>query len=534
MGDVQAMSSVLIKNGIIVDGTGSSQYKADIVIKNEIISCIGKNIGGKFDTVIDANGKVVCPGFIDTHSHSDVQILLDPYVEPKVRQGITTEVLGQDGVSTAPIPEKYISPWRKNIAGLDGDSTKLKWDWKDTKGYLKLLEKNKTATNVSYLVPHGNIRMEAVGLENRPLTREDIQKMKDITERELQAGAIGISSGLIYMPCAYSEVNELIEICKVAAEQDKIFVVHQRSEADDIVNSMKEIIKIGRESGVKIHFSHFKVCGKKNWDKVDKMAELLDEAEKEGLRVSYDQYPYSAGSTMLGVVLPGWVHDGGTDKLLKRLEDNDLRKKMIDDIKNGIPGWDNFIDFAGFENIYVTSVKTDKNKDCIGKNLVEIADMRNKDPYNATFDLLYEEENAVGMYDYYGTEEHVIKFLKRREQNVCTDGLLAGKPHPRVYGTFPRILGRYVREKKVLTLEDAIYKMTYKAAKTFNIKDRGVLQVGKKADVVIFSPDTVIDKSTFIDPEQYPEGIDTVIINGNVVLDNGKRSKDLSGSVIRI
>jgi N-acyl-D-amino-acid deacylase len=237
---------------------------------------------------------------------------------------------------------------------------------------------------------------------------------------------------------------------------------------------------------------------------------------------------------MLGVVLPGWVHDGGTDKLLKRLEDNDLRKKMIDDIKNGIPGWDNFIDFAGFENIYVTSVKTDKNKDCIGKNLVEIADMRNKDPYNATFDLLYEEENAVGMYDYYGTEEHVIKFLKRREQNVCTDGLLAGKPHPRVYGTFPRILGRYVREKKVLTLEDAIYKMTYKAAKTFNIKDRGVLQVGKKADVVIFSPDTVIDKSTFIDPEQYPEGIDTVIINGNVVLDNGKRSKDLSGSVIRI
>ncbi len=183
-------------------------------------------------------------------------------------------------------------------------------------------------------------------MKTRPLTREDIQKMKDITERELKAGAIGISSGLIYMPCAYSEVNELIEICKVAAEQDKIFVVHQRSEADDIVNSMKEIIKIGRESGVKIHFSHFKVCGKKNWDKVDKMAELLDEAEKEGLRVSYDQYPYSAGSTMLGVVLPGWVHDGGTDKLLKRLEDNDLRKKMIDDIKNGIPGWDKFHRFC--------------------------------------------------------------------------------------------------------------------------------------------------------------------------------------------
>lgn len=529
------MSNILIKGGIIVDGTGSKPYKADIVIKNDSISCIGNNIEiSNFDTVIDAKGKVVCPGFIDTHSHSDVQILLDPYVEPKVRQGITTEVLGQDGVSIAPVPEQYISSWRKNIAGLDGDSSELKWDWKSTEGYLKLLEKNKTATNVSYLVPHGNIRMEAVGLENKVLDKADIEKMKDITERELNAGAIGLSSGLIYMPCAYSDVNELIEICKVVAKHDKVFVVHQRSEADDIVNSMKEIIKIGRESGVKIHFSHFKVCGKKNWDKVNKMAELLDEAEKDGLKVSYDQYPYYAGSTMLGVVLPAWVHDGGTDKLLKRLENNELRKKMIEDIENGLPGWDNFIDFAGFENIYVTSVKTDKNMDCIGKNLIEIAGMRHKDPYNATFDLLYEEENAVGMYDYYGTEEHIVKFLKRREQNVCTDGLLAGKPHPRVYGTFPRILGRYVREQKVLTLEEAIYKMTYKAAKAFNINDRGLLQVGKKADVVIFSPDTIIDKSTFIEPKQYPDGIDTVIINGTIVLKDGNRSKDLTGSVIRI
>ncbi|RMD01688.1 D-aminoacylase [Clostridium autoethanogenum] len=529
------MNNILIKNGTIVDGTGSTPYNADMAIENDSISCIGTILKeSKFDTVINAEGKVVCPGFIDTHSHSDVEILLDPYMEPKVRQGITTEVLGQDGVSTAPVPKNYISSWRKNIAGLDGDSKRLKWDWKNTKGYLGLLEKNKTATNVSYLVPHGNIRMEAVGLENKVLDKRDIEKMKEITERELNAGALGLSSGLIYMPCAYSNANELIELCKVVAKHDKIFVVHQRSEAGDIVNSMKEIIKIGRESGVKIHFSHFKVCGRKDWDKVDKMEELLDEAEKEGLEISYDQYPYSVGSTMLGVILPPWVHNGGTEKLLKRLENNELRKKMIEDIKNGIPRWDNFIDFAGFENIYVTSVNTDKNKDCIGKNLIEIADMRHKDPYNAAFDLLYEEENSVGMYDYYGKEEQVIKFLKRREQNVCTDGLLAGKPHPRVYGTFPRILGRYVREQKVLTLEDAVYKMTYKAAKAFNIKDRGILQVGKKADIVIFLQDKIIDKSTFIEPEQYPDGIDAVIINGSVVLKGGKRSRKLTGRVIRI
>lgn len=529
------MSKILIKNGTIADGTGGELYKADLGISNDKITQIGENLNeNQYDTVINAQGKIVCPGFIDTHSHSDVKIMLDPYVEPKIRQGITTEVLGQDGISTAPLPKKFISPWRKNIAGLDGDSDKLSWDWETTDGYLKFLEQNGTATNTAYLVPHGNIRMEAIGLENKKAAKEDIKKMQEITERELEAGAIGVSSGLIYMPCAYGGVEELIGICKVVAKHNKIFVVHQRSEADDIVESMKEIIKVGRESGVKIHFSHFKICGKKNWDKIDKVIELLEEAEKEGIRVSYDQYPYCAGSTMLGVVLPPWVHDGGTDKLLKRLEDKDLRKKMISDIENGIPGWDNFVDFAGFENIYVTSVKTKKNEDCIGKNILEIGKMRSRDPYNAMFDLLYEEENAVGMYDYYGTEEHVVRFMKRKEQNVCTDGLLGGKPHPRVYGAFPRVLGRYVREKKVINLETAVYKMTYKPASTFNMKDRGIIKKGKKADIVVFSPDTVIDNSTFIEPEQYPSGIDTVIINGKVAVNDGKSTKVLSGKVIRI
>lgn len=528
------MNRIIIKNGFIVDGSGSEGYKADLKIEGDVISYIGTNISTeKSDIVIDAHEKVVCPGFIDTHSHSDVEIIMNPLVEPKIRQGITTEVLGQDGISTAPIPEKFIEPWRKNIAGLDGDSSEIKWDWRNTEGYLKLIGERRRATNTVYLVPHGNIRMESVGLENKKISETNIQKMKDVTERELEAGAAGVSSGLIYMPCAYSGINEIIEICKVAAKYNRPFVVHQRSEADDIVSSMKEIIKVGRESGVKIHFSHFKVCGKKNWDKLDAMEKLLDEAKGEGIKISYDQYPYYAGSTMLGVILPGWVHDGGTDKLLKRLESSSVREKIIHDIKNGIPGWDNFIDFAGLENIYVTSVKTDKNKDCIGLNLVQIAEKRNKDPYNAVFDILYEEENAVGMYDYYGKEEHVIRFLKRSEQNVCTDGLLGGKPHPRVYGTFPRILGRYVRKMKVLTLEEAVYKMTYKAAKAFNIDNRGILQPGKKADVVVFNPDTVIDKSTFIEPEQFPEGIDTVIVNGVLSVDESKTTGKLGGEVIR-
>lgn len=524
----------LIKNGFIVDGSAAPGYKGDLLIEDDKIVKIGNLTDVQADEVIDAKGHVIAPGFIDTHSHSDLEILVNPEVLPKVMQGVTTELLGQDGISIAPLPKEYIKPWRKNLAGLDGDSDEVDWEsFETTETYLRAIESVKPGVNEGYLVPHGNIRMEAMGLDNREPTKEEIAKMKEITRREMEAGAFGLSTGLIYMPCAYSKMNEVVEISKAAAEYDGAFVVHQRSEADDILNSMKEVIEIGRQSGIKLHWSHFKVCGKPNWCKIDGQIELLNQAKAEGLRVSFDQYPYVAGSTMLGVILPPWVHDGGTDKLLKRLEDPKLREKMIHDIKNGIPGWDNFIDFAGLEGIYVTSVKTDKNKDVIGLNLIEIGKLRGKDPYQATFDLLYEEENAVGMYDYYGTEEHVIRFMTMPEQNVCTDGLLGGKPHPRVYGSFPRVLGKYVREEKALSLEDAVRKMTGKPAEVFGFKQRGLLKEGYFADLCIFDKDTIIDKGDFTNPAQYPEGIDYVLINGKVVVNHGKHTGVRAGRVLR-
>lgn len=523
----------LIKNGMIVDGSGKPRFAADLLLDGERIAAIGRNLTETADKVIDASGKVVAPGFIDTHSHSDLQILLDPYVAPKVRQGITTEVLGQDGISMAPLPVQYISPWRKNLAGLDGDSDHIDWTYATTDGYLKMLEKRGVGLNQSYLLPHGNVRMEAMGLDNRQPTERELQLMCDIVRREMEAGAVGLSTGLIYMPCAYGATAEIVAMCKVVAEYDGVFVIHQRSEADTILDSMEEVIAIGRASGVKVHFSHFKVCGRKNWDKIDAVIDLLEKAKAEGIRVSFDQYPYVAGSTMLGVILPPWVHDGGTDKLLERLADPALRQRMIADIEQGIPGWDNFIDFAGLDQIYVTSVKTAKNEDVIGKNLVEIGALRGKDPYQATFDLLYEEENAVGMVDFYGTEEHVIRFLTRPEQNVCTDGLLGGKPHPRVYGSFPRVLGRYVREAQALSLEEAIYKMTAKPAAVFGFAERGQLLPGYFADVVILQPDTVVDKGTFVEPAQYPEGIDYVFVNGQAVVAEGILMEQLAGQVLR-
>ena len=368
----------LIKNGLIVDGLLNKPFKGEVLIEGNKIAEIGTEIKEKADKVIDAKGRVVCPGFVDTHSHSDLMMLVNPYNEVKIRQGITTEVLGQDGISMAPLPKEFISPWRKNLAGLDGESDEIDWGYETTDNYLKLMEKQGVGLNESYLVPHGNIRMEAMGLVDAPATKEQIAKMCEITEREMKAGAFGLSSGLIYIPCAYSRTDELIEMCKVVAKYDGVFVVHQRSEADTIVDSMEEIIKIGRESGVKIHFSHFKVCGKQNWKYIDDMERLLDEGEKEGLKISYDQYPYAAGSTMLGVILPPWAHDGGTDNLMKRLDDEECRKRMKEDMAKGIPGWDNFVEFAGIDQIFVTSVKTEKNKDVIGKSLKEIGEMRGK------------------------------------------------------------------------------------------------------------------------------------------------------------
>jgi N-acyl-D-amino-acid deacylase len=524
---------ILVKNGTIVDGSGSTRYAGNVAIEDALITAVGQVEGSGFDQVIDAGRMVVSPGFIDTHSHSDLQVLVNPYVEPKIRQGITTELLGQDGISMAPLPRKYVSPWRKNLAGLEGDSDKIDWGYSTTEGYLRLLQKSGVGLNEAYLVPHGNIRMEAMGLDNRQPTAAELERMRAITRREMEAGAYGLSSGLIYMPCAYAHADELVELCKVVAEFDGAFVVHQRSEADTILESMGEVLDIGRKSGVKVHFSHFKICGRKNWGYVDRMLALIDKAKEEGIRVSLDQYPYVAGSTMLGVILPPWVHDGGTDNLLKRLEDAELRKKMIRDIEQGIQGWDNFIDFAGLDQIFVTSVKNRANEDLIGKNLIEIGEIRGKDPYNATFDLLYQEQNAVGMVDFYGLEEHIIRFMTRPEQNVCTDGLLGGKPHPRVYGAFPRVLGKYVRDDKVLTLEEAVKKMTSKPAEVFGFERRGLLKKGNYADIVVFNPDTVIDKGTFVDPIQYPLGIEYVIINGNPVVQSGNYEKKLAGNVLR-
>lgn len=525
---------VLIQGATIIDGSNQPSFSGDILIEEDRIRKIGAGLPIEEGCeIIAAQGLVAAPGFIDTHSHSDLKVLTEPQVLPKVMQGITTEVLGQDGISMAPLPKKYIEDWRKNLAGLDGISDEISWEYETTEEYLKLLEEAAPGLNEAYLIPHGNIRMEAMGLENRQPDSQEMQKMCEILRRELEAGGIGLSTGLIYIPCAYSRTQELITLCKVVAEYQGVFVVHQRSEADDILPSMKEIIQIGRKSGVKIHFSHFKVCGKKNWEKLDQMLALLDQAKQEGIQVSFDQYPYTAGSTMLSVILPPWVHAGGTEKLIERLKEERIRTKIIEEINMGLPGFDNFIDFAGVDGIFITSTETEKNQELIGLSLKELGDRKGKEPLQAVFDLLVEENNAVGMINFNGSDRVLKRLMQREEMNACTDGLLAGKPHPRVYGAYPRILGKYVREEGTLTLEEAIYKLTYKAAMVMNIRERGLIKEGYYADLTLFDPEQILDKGDYIDPVQYPAGIEYVIVNGKLVVKKGVPTSALAGRVLR-
>lgn len=522
----------LLKNGLVIDGGGKAGYKADILIEKDKITRIGSIIPDEETHVIDITGLAAAPGFIDTHSHSDLMVLVKPELLPKVMQGITTEILGQDGVSMAPLPENYISSWRKNLAGFDGDSNEIDWHYKNTAGYLDGISKTVPGVNVGYLVPHGNIRMEAMGMDARQASDADIDKMKQITRREMESGALGVSTGLIYIPCAFAKTRELAEICKTAAGYKGIFAVHQRSEADDITNSMREVLEIGAWSKIHVHFSHFKICGRKNWGKAAQMLRILENAESKGMDISFDMYPYIAGSTTLSVLLPPWVFDGGADKALERLCDRRERQKMIADIEHGIPGWDNFLDFAGFDKIFITSVHGDKNKDAVGLSLTNIAKLRGKNPYDALFDILYEDELMDSMVDFYGSEDNMELFLKRPEANICTDGLLGEKPHPRVYGAFPRVLGLYAREKKAVSLENAVYKMTKKPASVFHLRKRGELKEGFYADICVFDPGTIADKGTFTDPVQYPDGIKHVLVNGRFAVKNGKPTMFRNGKVL--
>lgn len=531
---------LVLKNGAIIDGTGGGRYYADVAIRRNYILAIDAPGTLHAAEELECKGLVIAPGFIDTHSHSDLRVLVEPQLPMKVRQGITLEVFGQDGVSVAPIRAEDQPQVARSLAGLDGRLDRA-WDWQSVEEYLAAIERARPAIDCAYLIPHGAVRLSVMGMEDRRASAEEIRAMQELIRQSMREGALGLSTGLIYPPCCFADTNELVELCRAVAEFDGIFVSHMRSESDYIEDAVSEMIEVGQRSGVRVHISHFKIAGRENWARIDGMLEMIHRAQAEGMRLTADQYPYIAGSTMLGAILPPWAHAGGVEETLKRLgsqeERGKMRAAMLDRSRSS---WDNFWKWSGPEGIVVSDIPSGNHPEYLGKNLAQAASLSKQidrapeeDAAEFALDLLLAERMGVGMISFSQSEDVVKKIMLEPYVNVCTDGLLGGKPHPRAYGTYPRILGRYVREQGLLTLEEAVRKMSGLAAETFQLRYHGRIEDGARANLVVFDPRQVIDRATFDDSKQYPAGVEYVIVGGELAVWGERQAEIGSGTAVK-
>ncbi|MGD2142816.1 MAG: D-aminoacylase, partial [Candidatus Bathyarchaeota archaeon] len=456
---------MIIKGGRILDGAGNPWYKGNIAVKNGVIVKIERRSTSKAEDVIDAKGLIVTPGFIDAHSHADSSTLFYKEMESTVMQGITTVVAGQCGSSIAPVNPAYKEELEKRWAGWLPPEVEFEITWETFDEYLKEEEKESLGANIAHMVGHGAIRIASMGFEARAPTAGELETMKSHTAEAMEAGAFGLSTGLIYPPGIFAQTEEIIELAKIAARYGGIYDTHIRGEGKTLMKSLKEAIEIGQAANIPVQISHHKAATKTLWGKSVKSLALIEMARNTGLEITVDQYPYKAGSTSLATCLPPWAHEGGMERLLIRLKDPELRVKMREEIETGIEGWENFAGELGWDKVYVTSVKTDENKQAEGRNILEIQELRgDQDPFSSLFDLILEEEGAVGMVIFAMEEGDVRRIMAHALQMVGTDSgssstkgfMRRGKPHPRGYGTYPRILGRYVRELKILRLEEAV------------------------------------------------------------------------------
>lgn len=514
------MLDYLIRNAQVIDGTGNPWFRADVGIAGGRIAALAHRLDAPAQHIIDADGLVLCPGFIDMHAHSDWWLLTNPLHHPKVMQGVTTELLGQDGFSLAPWPAQEAEMLRRLVAGMNGNPD-LAPTWGDFAGYLEALNQAQPSVNAVSLVGHGTLRVGVVGMADRPAAPAELDEMERLLREAMEEGAAGLSTGLIYAPCYFAAQEELVRLCRVVAQYGGIFVVHLRSEGDRLLEALDEVLDIASASGVSLHISHFKVFGRPNWGKSALTLERLERARDAGIDVTFDQYPYTAGSTSLAVLLPPWAHAGGTEALLSRLRDPSARQRMRHDMEQDT-SWDNFLLAVGPENIFITWTGSERGRWAVGKNLNEIAGALDTSPAEAVMHILLEEQLAVSMVDFCMSEEDVERIMLHPLQMFCTDGLLAGTPHPRAYGAYARVLGHYVRERRLLPLEQAVRKMTSLPAQRLRLRDRGLVREGYWADLVLFDPRTVSDTATYEDPCRHPAGIAGVFVNGMLTAAGGQ------------
>ncbi len=520
---------LIIKNGLVIDGSGAPGRNLDIGIAGGKIASLDRHIPENKYPTLNADKLVVAPGFVDIHSHSDFLWLARPESDSKVLDGVTTEICGNCGLSAFPMRGKVLERRAQGLAKYG-----IALTWESAAEFFAMAEGMKSSVNRAFLVGHGNIRACTLGYENRPPNPEELRLMVADTKEAMEAGAYGISSGLVYPPGCYAATPEITELCKVVGAFSGFYATHIRNEADALIEAITEAIEISRHSGTRVQISHLKTSGNRNWRKVEDMGKIIGHAREDGIDVTSDRYPYIAAATDLDVILPHWVYEGGVEQQIRRLQDAKARKQIVSEVPQAEEG-------SFWDGIMVSSVFTAKNKWMEGKTVSEIATSLNKPAWETVFDLLIEEDTRVDIFLFSMCEENLEKILgwdfvfigsdssMRANQGVLSEN----KPHPRSYGTFARVLGRYCREKNLFPLEKAIQKMTGLPAQKAGLDKRGLLREGYFADIVIFDPAKVVDKSSFAEPHQYSEGMEYVIVNGRLTVKNGKHTGALNGRILR-
>ncbi len=520
------MFDYLIKNCIVIDGSGSEPFEANIGIIGDRITYVGRADMPAVE-VIDAKEMIASPGFIDTHGHSEFTLLADGRAEGKLSQGITTEINGNCGLSAAPLYGEALEHREKDLKSLG-----IKERWSTFNEYFNILKKKGFSINFATLCGHGNLRASVIGYKDRKADTNAIEQMKWLLADAIKAGAKGLSTGLIYPPGVYSDTEELIELSKLLKNNSLIYASHMRSEGDELIDAIREVVRIGKESGTSVHISHLKTAGERNWHKVNEVIKLIEVYRSEGLNLTFDRYPYIAASTDLDTILPSWVYDGGVDEEIRRLIDPvtaAVIKKEIGDKDDGY-----------WRGIFISSVTKQENKWMEGKSLFDVAKRKKKMPLDVLFDILIDERVNVGAIFFSMSEENLKRFLKLPYAMIGSDSSARsfsgatsnGRPHPRGFGSFPRFISRYVRDEGLMTISDAIRRITHLPSMTFGLKERGLIKEGFYADIVVFDYDKITDRATFEEPYRKSEGIAYVFVNGRLSVKEGEIIDTTAGRII--
>jgi N-acyl-D-amino-acid deacylase len=527
---------VILKNGIIYDGNGGTPFQGDVAIHAKRIAAVGKLETSQAKQTLDVKGLAVAPGFINVMSWANISLIVDGRSQSDIRQGVTLEIIGE-GTSEGPISEKM----KQERLKRQGD---IRYDipWNTLGGYLDYIAGHGIATNIASYLGAATLRINAIGFDDRPPTLEELEHMRRLARQTMEEGAIGISTALIYPPGSYADTAELIELAKVVAEYGGIYISHIRNEGNSLLPALQELITIAREAGIPAEIYHLKATGRKNWDKMEKAIAMVNDARAEGLQITADMYTYPASATGLGATMPDWVQEGGFDAWMQRLQDPETRKRLYQEMMTETDEWESsLLGAGGPQGVLLRSFRSEHLKPLIGKTLAEVSEMRGTEPAYTIMDLIVEDQFNVGGVYFTMTEDNLRKQLQQPWVCIGSDSesqapegvFLKSGVHPRAYGTFARFLGKYVREEKVLPLEEAVRRITSFPAQVRKIKERGQLKPGFYADVAVFDPETVQDHATFAQPHQYSTGVVHVFVNGEQVLKDGEHTGALPGMAVK-